>query len=88
MNKKGAELSLNVIIIAIIVLIVLVVLIVIFTEKTSIFARTTSGCEARGGTCVDGTSCPASSAPAGFGIQLCDAGKICCIQLDTNEKAK
>ena len=83
MNKKGVELSLNVIIIAVILLVVLVVMIVIFSGKTSIFAKTTSGCEARGGTCLDGTSCPASSAPAGFGMQLCATGKICCIALET-----
>ena len=84
MNKKGAELSLNVIIIAVIVLVVLIVLIVIFSGKTSIFAKITSGCEARGGTCLDGSACPASYAPAGFGLQLCESGKVCCIPVETN----
>lgn len=41
MNRKGAELSLNVIIIAVIVIIVLVVLVIIFSGRTQIFTRTT-----------------------------------------------
>lgn len=40
-NKKGAELSLNVIIIAILVLIVLVVLSLVFTNKISPFTKET-----------------------------------------------
>ena len=42
MDKKGAELSLNVIIVAVILLIVLVVLVIIFSGKTGIFAKTTA----------------------------------------------
>ncbi len=42
MNKRGAELSLNVIIIAVILIVVLVVLVIIFSAKTSIFTQTTT----------------------------------------------
>ena len=42
MNKKGAELSLNVIVIAVIVLVVLIVLIIIFSGRSNIFAKTTT----------------------------------------------
>ena len=41
MNKKGAELSLNVIIIAVLVIVVLIVLVIIFSTRTSIFTKTT-----------------------------------------------
>lgn len=39
MNKKGAELSLNVIIIAVLVLIVLVVVVIIFSGRIGIFQK-------------------------------------------------
>lgn len=41
MNKKGAELSLNVIIIAVLVMIVLVVIVIIFSGRTQLFNKTT-----------------------------------------------
>ena len=41
MNKKGAELSLNVIIIAVLVMIVLVVVVIIFSGRTQLFTKTT-----------------------------------------------
>lgn len=53
-NKKGAELSLNVIIIAIIVIIVLVVVIVIFGTKLNLFGKTSDSCESQKGNCEAG----------------------------------
>jgi len=41
MNKKGAELSLNVIIIAVLVIIVLVVLVIIFSGRMGLLTKTT-----------------------------------------------
>ncbi len=52
MNKKGAELSLNVIIIAALGLLVLVVLAIIFTGRTGIFVRESDKCDVKGGTCI------------------------------------
>ncbi|MFC1728425.1 hypothetical protein ACFLZ7_03105 [Nanoarchaeota archaeon] len=52
MNKKGVELSMNVIIIAAIALLVLVVLSVIFLGRIGTFGETASSCEAQGGKCA------------------------------------
>ena len=41
MNRKGVEMSLNVIIIAVLVMIVLVVLVIIFSGRTQLFTKTT-----------------------------------------------
>jgi hypothetical protein len=51
MNKKGAELSLTVIIVAIILIVVLVVVIIIFGSKLNVFGRTSSNCIVQGGSC-------------------------------------
>jgi len=50
MNKKGAELSLNVIVIAVIVLIVLIVLVIILTGRTGQFTKSTQEASAPYGT--------------------------------------
>jgi len=84
MNKKGAELTLNVMIILIILLIALIVLVIIFSGKTSIFSKTTGGCQARGGSCMDGEECPLGYAPAALGAKLCNSGQVCCILLEGN----
>ena len=79
MNRKGAELTLNMMIIIIILLIALVVLIIIFSGKTSIFANATGSCESKGGQCLP-LNCSAdtqASLPSG----RCDLGKVCCIQV-------
>jgi len=52
MNKKGAELSLNVIIIAALGLLVLVVLAIIFTGRTGVFVKESDKCNVQGGRCV------------------------------------
>lgn len=78
MDKKGAELSLTIIIVAILLLVALVVIIVIFSGKTGIFARTTSECRAQGGECKEGSKCPSTDAYVGAS---CEAGSVCCIPL-------
>jgi len=88
MNKKGAELSLNVIIIAIIVIVVLVVVVIIFSGKISLFGKSTVNCQAQGGYCtapqlttVGGNSIP--SCPAGEAmVKNADCGQqICCLKV-------
>ena len=49
-NKKAAEMSLNVIVVAAIVLIVLVVLTIAFTTKFGEFNNQVDDCESKGGT--------------------------------------
>ncbi|MBI4150108.1 hypothetical protein HY488_01760 [Candidatus Woesearchaeota archaeon] len=56
-NKRGAELTLNVIVIAAIVLFVLVVLLLIFTGRIGGFQKETAKCETQGGVCTLG-ACP------------------------------
>lgn len=64
LNKRGVELSIQVIIVAVLALVVLIVLIVIFTGKTTFLANQTTGltaCESRGGSCepnaIEGKQC-------------------------------
>ena len=52
MNKKGVEISMNLIIIAAIGLLVLVVLSVIFLGRLGTFGQKSSDCEVQGGTCA------------------------------------
>jgi len=88
-SKRGAELSLNVIIIAIIILIVLVVVIIIFSQRFGAFGRTTVDCGAQGGFCVTGeqrsvggvtvSACPAGQAE--IKNTNCPEGQICCINV-------
>jgi len=56
MDKKGQELSANIIIIAIIALIVLVVLVAIFTGRISVFNIGLQDCEQTGGVCDEDCS--------------------------------
>ncbi len=79
MNKKGAELSLNVIIVAVIVLIVLVVLVVIFSGRLGIFGRTTASCETQGGFCTEESECPPGSTRI-FDAE-CEGSQICCLEV-------
>jgi len=51
-DKRGAELSLNVIIIAAIALIVLVILVLIFTGRIAVFRVGVEDCGSKGGTCI------------------------------------
>lgn len=78
MNKKGVELSMNVIIIAAIGLLVLVILAVLVINSTSKLPGTVAACNVKGGACV--ASCPADRIiPAAEG--KCDTtGQVCCKQ--------
>jgi len=87
LNKKGAELTLNVIIVAIIVLIVLVVVVIIFSSKFSVFGKTSSDCATQGGYCnanpvsggVLGDQCPAGETK--IGNAKCSGNSICCLKV-------
>ncbi|MEM4336435.1 MAG: hypothetical protein QXG86_00325 [Candidatus Woesearchaeota archaeon] len=81
MNKKGAELTLTMIVVVIILLIALVVSIIIFSGKFGVFSRTTASCEAQGGVCLE--RCPSTHAPLLGG--KCDSGK-CCMPIEKNEQ--
>jgi hypothetical protein len=53
MNKKGAEIALNVVIIAAIALLVLVVVVFIFGKRAGTFGQAVSSCEGLGGKCYE-----------------------------------
>jgi len=81
-NKKGAELSMNVIVIAALVLVVLVVLIVIFSGKIGSFGKGLNNCDS---TCVTSSSdCAEGSTPIFIyscdsnGDGKADGGNYCC----------
>ena len=61
-SKKGAEIALNVIIIAVIALLVLVVVIFIFSGRSAVFSKGVSSCETIGGECLD-VSCLQATPP-------------------------
>ena len=78
MNKKGAELSLNVIIVAVLVLIVLVVLIVIFSGRIGKFNEGTQACP---GKCADDIA--KCKLDVGYRLENCkgtdnNVGTVCC----------
>ncbi len=52
-NKRGAELALNVVVIAAIALLILAVLIFIFSSRASKFTQGVGDCEFQGGTCSE-----------------------------------
>jgi len=56
-NKKGAEMSLNVIIIAAITLIVLIILVFIFTGRMNIFGKGLEDCYSKGEGADCGVDC-------------------------------
>ena len=78
MDKKGVELSMNVIIIAVIALLVLVVLIFIFSGRTQIFAKGTEACSTKQGTCID--SAEACPGPVVSALD-CSEGQKCCVRV-------
>lgn len=85
MNKKGAELSINIIIVAAITLIVLVIVIVIFASRTTMFSRDVNStqaklCSSQGGFCILSEDC-AEPLSAGILSQTypdCVGGTVCC----------
>ena len=90
-SKKGAELSLTVIIIAIILLIVLVVVAVIFSSKINVFGKTTVDCNTQGGYCangeakkgIDGETVYICKDEGATTIQNtnCPSGQACCLPI-------
>lgn len=86
MNKKAAEMSLNVIIIAILVLIVLVVVVIIFGTRFNIFSKTSVDCQTQGGVCETGESITGVSVNQCSEGETrinakCDEGLICCLRV-------
>jgi len=78
MKKKGAEMSLNVIIVAIILIIVLIVVIYIFLSQSKTAANETTSiatCQARNGNCLP--SCP--SGTISLGQFSCPTSQYCCV---------
>jgi hypothetical protein len=81
-NKQGAELSLNVVIVAVIVLLVAIVLIYLFTQGIGPFATFSKSCEEQGGFCSP-TRCselnpPARSMPYHDWCQEHTSQEYCC----------
>lgn len=61
LEKKGAELSVNLIIVAILALLVLVIMSLIFTGRIGIFRKSVDSCTSFGGSCVGDASMCAGS---------------------------
>ncbi len=89
-KKNGAEMSLNVIIIAVICLIVLVVLIVIFAMNSGKFSFGVQDCTSKGGECSTGSgNCPSSLPTGVYGYAKltgtnCPKTEICCLPIKTS----
>lgn len=89
MDKKAAELTMNVIIIAVLALIVLAVLLVIFSGKMKSFTGGMKECSSLGGECkgdvtiendaVKTRKCPSGSTPVPN--TNCEPQNVCCISL-------
>jgi hypothetical protein len=77
-SRLGAELSINVIIIAALALIVLVVLSIIFLGRTNMFSSGLSACK---GVCVQRSqSCPTDKAYADYVLANCNDGNKAAIE--------
>lgn len=84
-NKKGVEMSMNVIVIAAIALIVLVVLVIITTGRVGIFTKGVQDCASKGGIILEGenTDCiNQNGVPIGPIVEngKTQEGKICCVK--------
>ncbi len=80
MDRRGVELSMNVIIIAAIALIVLVVLVILVT-KGGIQIQNGTGCASAGGACQsvgEGESCQSLYSMQSLGQKDCKADQQCC----------
>jgi hypothetical protein len=76
MNKKGAELSMNVIIIAAIALIVLVILaVLVLRTGGNVNEQTTQSCVSKGGLCKPVGECTNTVVPD---VKGCTADQVCC----------
>lgn len=76
-EKKGFELSMNVIVVSAIALVVLVVVVLIFTGKIRDTNTDLAKCETRGGNCDSARPCPSGSVEV---RGECSTG-VCCIPL-------
>jgi hypothetical protein len=84
MNKKGAELSMNVIIVSIIALVVLVVLIIVFVNKMGVTVTQTDTCENNGGNCKAKCTGTYETPKVGNNYKCTDkAAPVCCVGLST-----
>ena len=81
-NKKGSEMSMNVIIIAAIALLVLVILAVLLLQKGGDLSESTS-CEGLGGECLPAENCnlPSIPKPDAGCVKRMGEGYKCCIDL-------
>ncbi len=77
MNKKGMEMSIQLMVVAAIALIILIVLIVLFTGSAGNFSNTLNSCEDKGYTCRSKCSSDEINFPTGNG-ECKENGKICC----------
>ncbi len=91
MNREGAELSLNVVIIAIILIIVLVVVIIIFGGRLNIFGKSSTACQTQSGYCTapvtagctDSSGCCPSGEIKIPGAKCTTTLEICCFKATT-----
>ncbi len=89
MDKKAAELTMNVIIIAVLALIVLAVLLIMFSGKMKSFSGGLKECASLGGECkgdvtisddvVKTRTCPSGS--SAIPNTNCEPQNVCCISL-------
>ena len=89
MNKKGVELSLNVLIIAIIGLLVLLVLSAIFLGRIGSFGQKAGDCEVQGGKCAiecgnpDFGTADMKKNVLATCAEVAGESRVCCIPLTT-----
>jgi hypothetical protein len=82
MNKKGVELSMNVIIIAAIGVLVLIILAVLVINASSRTQNAQTNCNLMGGICKTPSLCSANDRlPTGTG---CSASQTCCRAFNTS----
>jgi len=77
MDKKGVEMSMNVIIIAVISLLVLVILVYLIATQLGLFQEGKK-CVERGAHCVDQGTCGSTPLIGENYEPLCGSGKDCC----------
>jgi hypothetical protein len=91
MNKKGMELSVNIIIIAAIAMIVLIIIVALLVGKMNLFGNSSSTCENNGGSCVEKSPGCGDYQKQQSGINYrcldskgaIDTGMVCCVGIST-----
>jgi hypothetical protein len=85
MNKKGMELSVNIIVIAAIAMVVLIIIVAMLVGKMNLFASSSDTCENNGGNCVlRSPGCGTyQTEQTGRNYQCTDSGDICCVGVNT-----